>query len=161
MHERENERIARLVLAYLAADYRWQHDADWHDLRIGLPAPGPELVHQDAREFALLSAWDPQSIPRPEPANRRADQALHDALLASGKIFVPAFSSATDRSWREPSWLVMDLSQPDLDALGRRFSQLGMLTWLRGQPVRLRMLSARPDRLDDPLERLDFVDWVE
>lgn len=161
MHERENERISNLLHAYLAADYRWQHDADWHDLRIGLPAPGPELVHGDATGFAVLSAWDPQSVPRPEPVNRRADQSLHDALLASGKIFVPAFSSAPDRSWREPSWMVMDLPMDDLDLLGRRFGQLGMLTWQRGQAVRLRMMAARPDRLDDPFELLGFVDWVE
>lgn len=161
MHESENERIARLLFAYLAADYRWQHGRNWHDLRIGLPAPGPELIHRDAGEFALLTAWDPQSVPRPEPVNRRADQALHDALLASGRNFLPAFSSASDRSWREPSWMVMDLPQSDLDALGRRFGQLGMVTWRRGQALRLRMLVARPGRLDDPLELMDFVDWVE
>lgn len=161
MHEPENERVARLLQAYLAADYRWHHDGDWHDLRIGLPAPGPELVHADATQFALLSAWDPQSVPRPEPVNRRADQSLHDALLASGKIFVPAFSSAPDRSWREPSWLVMDLPIADLDPLGRRFRQLGMVTWPRGQALRLRMLVARPDRLDDPFGLLEYVDWVE
>lgn len=161
MQRTEHERIADLLYAYLAADYRWQHDGHWHDLRIGLPAPGPELAYAGAGRFGLLSAWNPQSIVRPEPANRRADQALHDALLASGRIFVPAFSSAPDRSWREPSWLVLDLAMEDLDTLGRRFGQLGMLTWQRGEPVRLRMLAPRPDRLEDPLERLASVDWVE
>lgn len=157
----QNDRVAGLLLAYLAADYRWQHGGQWHDLRIGLPAPGPELAYPEAGGFALLSAWDPQSVPRPEATNRRADQALHGALLASGRIFVPAFSSAPDRSWREPSWLVMDLAMDDLDALGRRFGQLGMVAWRRGEAVRLRMLAPRPDRLDDPLERLAYVDWVE
>lgn len=157
----QNERVAGLLFAYLAADYRWQHDGHWHDLRIGLPAPGPELAYPDTDAFALLSAWDPQSVPRPEAANRRADQALHAALLASGRIFVPAFSSAPDRSWREPSWLVMDLAMDDLDALGRRFDQLGIVAWRRGEAVRLRMFAERPDRLDDPLERLAYVDWVE
>ncbi len=161
MHREENQRVAGLLFAYLAADYRWQRDGHWHDLRIGLPAPGPELAYSDAGNFALLSAWDPQSVPRPEAVNRRADQALHDALLASGRTFVPAFSSAPDRSWREPSWLVMDLEQDDLDALGRRFGQLGMVVWRKGEAVRLRMLSPRPDGLEDPLERLAFVDWVE
>lgn len=161
MHEHENERIVGLLSAYLTANYRWQHGRNWHDLRIGLPAPGPELIHRDAGEFALLTAWDPQSVPRPEPVNRRADQALHDALLVSGRHFLPAFFSASDRSWREPSWMVMDLPQSDLDALGRRFGQLGMVTWRRGQALRLRMLAARPERLDDPVELLDFVDWVE
>lgn len=161
MQRTEYERIADLLYAYLAADYRWQYDGHWHDLRIGLPAPGPELAYEDAGRFGLLSAWNPQSIVRPEPVNRRADQALHDALLASGRVFVPAFSSAPDRSWREPSWLVLDLAMDDLDALGRRFGQLGMLTWHRGEPVRLRMLVPQPDGLEDPLERLTFVDWVE
>ena len=157
----QNERVAGLLFAYLAADYRWQHDGHWHDLRIGLPAPGPELAHPRTGAFALLSAWDPQSVPRPEASNRRADQALHGALLASGRDFVPAFSSAPDRSWREPSWLAMDLDPDDLDALARRFGQLGVLAWRRGEPVRLRMFAQRPDRLDDPLERLGYVDWVE
>ena len=156
-----NERIAGLLFAYLAADYRWQHDGHWHDLRVGLPAPGPELAYPDTVRFALLSAWDPQSVPRPEAANRRADQALNAALLASGRTFVPAFSSAPDRSWREPGWLVMDLGMDDLDALGRRFDQLGIVAWQRGEAVRLRMFAERPDRLEDPLERLAYVDWVE
>lgn len=161
MHERENDRINTLLQDYLAADYRWQHGRDWHDLRIGLPAPGPELAHPDAGTFALLSAWNPHSVPRPESVNREADQALEEILQSSGRIHVPAFSSAPDRSWREPSWLVMGMTPAEVDALGRRFRQLGVLVWKRSETVRLRMLSAQPDHVDDPFGLLGFVDWVE
>ena len=41
-------RIADLVRAYLAAEYRWERDGDWLDLRLGAPAPAVRalsLIH--------------------------------------------------------------------------------------------------------------------
>lgn len=150
-----------LLRAYLAADYRWQHEGNWHDLRIGLPVPGAEMVYVGVQNFGLLSAWNPYSVERSEELNRDADQALHQALVTRGTRCVPAFSSAADRSWREPSWLAMDLPLADLDAMGRRFGQLGVLAWRRGEPVRLRLLLARPAGISLGLGEETHVDWVE
>jgi hypothetical protein len=150
-------RIATLADAYSAASYRWELDGRWHALRIGHPAPELEAFYPDSPCFGLVSAWDPQSVPRPEPVNRTADEALHTTLLASGYAFRAGFSSAANRSWREPSWVVMGIAMQELDRLAQRFGQLGTLGWCRGEPVRLRMYARRPLLAQDR----EYVDWID
>lgn len=148
--------IPGLIRAYLLADYRWQHEGDWHDLHIGLPAPAIELLYPDVDGFGLLSAWNPHSVERTEMANRDADRILHDALVASGHPFCAAFASAPNRSWREPSWVVMGFAVAGFDALSRQHGQLGTLWWTRGRPVRLRVDAARPGDFEDD----EYIDWL-
>lgn len=149
--------LADLVASYMAAEYRWQHDGDWHDLRIGLPAPALELLHPDFETFGLLSAWNPHSVERSEADNRRDDELLHAELRDSGLPFAPAFASAANRGWREPSWVVVGMRQGTFDALSRRFGQLAALWWTRGQAVRLRVDAGRPDDLGhDPR-----IEWLK
>jgi hypothetical protein len=149
-------RIAHLMRAYLAADYRWELSGDWHHLRIGHTESDVEALYPDHLQFGLLSAWDPHSVKRPELVNRTADRALQQALQAAGWPHRAAFSSAANRSWREPSWLVVGIGAAELDALARRFGQLGTLFWERGQPVRLRMDATPPQGLGHE----PFVDWL-
>ena len=149
-------RIATLLDAYYAAEYRWELDGEWRPLRIGQRAPELEAFFPMSQRFGLLSAWDPQSIPRSEAVNRRADEALHTALLTSGLPFRPGFSSAPNRSWREPSWVVMDMPDPEFDRLALRYGQLGTLVFTRGEPVTLRMYANRPLMAKDR----DFVEWA-
>ena len=149
-------RIATLLDAYYAAEYRWELDGEWRSLRIGQPAPELEAFFPQVQRFGLVSAWDPHSIPRSEAVNRRADEALHAALLSSGLQFRPGFCSAPNRSWREPSWVVMDMPDADFDRLALRYGQLGTLAWGRGQPVRLRMYAPQP-LMAKPR---DFVEWT-
>jgi len=150
-------RVAELLNAYLVADYRWQYDGGWHDVIIGLPTPGLELAYPDATSFGMLSAWNPLSVASSEAANREADQRLQVALAASGLHCVPAFASARNRTWREPSWLVMGMDTAAFDALAREFGQLGTLWWRPGSAVRLRMDAPRPAGIDDDRD----VDWIE
>src|SRR5690606_40994926 len=104
-----------------------------------------------------LSAWNPCSEPLDEASNRRADAALEHELATRGIVHIPAFSSARNRSWREPGWVVFDVDSGLLDVLCRQFGQLGGLWWARGEPVRLRMQAAKPAGFaDDPQ-----VDWLE
>ena len=147
--------IAELVRAYLAAEYQWQHNGDWHDLRIGLPVPALELLYPDAACFGLLSAWNPQSVECAEAANREADRALRQDLVEAGVPFLAAFSSATNRSWREPGWMVINLPLDRFDALARKYGQLGTLWWARNRPGRLRIHAVRPADGDH-----DHVDWL-
>jgi hypothetical protein len=149
-------RIATLLDAYHGAEYRWELDGEWRSLRIGHPAPEIEGFFPESRRFGLLSAWDPQSVPRSEAVNRRADESLHTALIASGLVFRPGFSSAPNRSWREPSWVVMDMPDQEFDRLALRFGQLGTLVWQRGEPIGLRMYAAQP-LMAKPRE---FVEWA-
>lgn len=149
--------ITELVHAYLAADYRWEHEGDWHDLRIGLQAPALELLYPEIAGFGALSAWNPHSLECSEPANRSADQALYRDLVASGKPIRAAFASAPNRSWREPSWMVMGMDAGAFDALSRRYGQLGTLWWTRGRAVRLRVDAARPRDFGDD----EHIDWLK
>lgn len=148
--------IAELVRAYLAADYRWQHGGDWHDLRIGLQAPALELLYPDRGTFGMLSAWNPRSVECTDSANREADRALRDDLEAMGLPFLPAFASAFDRSWREPGWVVMGMNLGKFDALSRKYGQLGTLWWTYGQAGRLRVDASRPPGFADDA----YIDWL-
>lgn len=150
-------RIASLVHAYHVADYRWELDGRWLPLEIGAVAAELESAYPLSHEFGLLSAWNPHSVDRPEPENRADDEALRAALAASGVPYRAGFSSARNRSWREPSWIVMDLPLKQLDDLARRFRQLGILYARRGQPMRLRVFHPA---LSD-CANLDGVDWVD
>ena len=150
-------RIAELVHAYLAAEYRWEMDGDWWHLHIGELAPETARWFPEATQFGLMSAWNPRSIERPEVANRAADDALQRDLIDSGRRFQPAFSSAVNRSWREPSWLVIDLPLTGFDALSRRYGQLATLHWTAYGTVRLRVDATRPRAF---VEHAD-IDWLQ
>lgn len=149
-------RTAELVDAYAKADYRWELDGEWRRFRVGDAVPEIDAAFPQAQCFALLSAWDPHSQPRAESVNRAEDAALEQLISSMGYARRAAFSSAADRSWREPSWLAVDMPHGVLDALAKRFAQLGTLAWQRGQPVRLRMDAAPPPGL----ETLAFIDWL-
>ena len=149
-------RIAELIPAYLAAEYRWALDDDWLNLRIGERAPDVARRFPEAAQFGLMSAWNPCSVERTETANRAADDALQQDLLDSGRVFLPAFSSAVNRSWREPSWLVVDLPLVQFDSLSRRYGQLATLHWVAHDRIRLRVDAPQPRAF---AHRAD-VDWL-
>lgn len=140
----DEARVAELVHAYLAAEYRWAMGDGWLNLRIGERAPDVARRFSGAAQFSLLSAWNPYSVERTEAANRAADDALQQDLLDSGRTFLPAFSSAVNRSWREPSWLVVDLPLVQLDSLSRRYGQLATLHWAAQDRIGLRVDAVRP-----------------
>lgn len=148
--------LAELVHAYFAADYRWQHAGDWHDLRVGLQAPALELLYPDAAGFGMLTAWNPHSVGRNDAANREADALLQEDLAATGLVFLPAFGSALDRSWREPGWVVVGMALDAFDALSRRHGQLGTVWWARGRAGRLRVDAARPAGFGTD----EHIDWL-
>ena len=84
-------------------------------------------------------------------------QFLQADLLDSGCIFRPAFSSATNRAWREPSWLVIDMAVGAFDALSRRFGQLGTLYWRTDASVRMRIDAPAPPSLAGHPD----LDWLQ
>lgn len=148
--------VAALVQAYLDADYRWELDGEWHALSIGARASELESTFPNARAFGLLSAWNPHSVERPEAENRAEDERLNAALHATGLTYRAAFSSARNRSWREPSWIVLDMPVAAFDALALRHRQLATVHAVRGAPARLRVYHAAV-----PLPRGgEWVDWV-
>ncbi len=152
----DEARVIALMQAYLDAEYRWERDGEWYRLQIGTPATELETMFPDAGEFGLLSAWNPQSVEQPESVNRAADTAMHAALRACDIEFRPGFCSARNRSWREPSWVTINLPRLQIDQLSRHFRQLGSLYCRRDEPIRLRMYHPRPAGAPD----MECVDWV-
>jgi hypothetical protein len=149
-------RIASLLQSYHAADYRWELNGRWHAMSIGEAAPSLEQAFPEATSFGLLSAWNPYSVERPETVNRAEDARLHAQLEESGLVFRAAFSAARNRTWREPSWIVMDMPVDAFDALARNHGQLATVHARRGEPVRLRMYRAEPAGCP----ALGCVDWL-
>lgn len=149
-------RVADLVEAYLASDYRWELDGRWRPLAIGAVATELEQAYPEADGCGLLGAWNPQSIERTAAENREADSRLAVALAEAGVAHRPGFSSARDGSWREPGWVVLGMPLERFDALARRFGQLGTLYARRGEPMRLRMYRARPAGI----QPRELVDWA-
>ncbi|WP_394000655.1 DUF3293 domain-containing protein [Luteimonas sp. WGS1318] len=155
-HSIDDARLIELLHAYLDARYRWQSRSDWHDVVIGLPTPGLDLHYPEVTSYGLLSAWNPLSVARSATENRRADKALEADIATTGLACIPAFASAADRSWREPSWIIFGMPVDAFDALARRYRQLGTLWWRRETSVRLRMDARRPDGLAGDRD----VDWL-
>lgn len=153
----DSARTTGLLHAYLQAHYKWEHEGTWHPIRIGLPCPHADLAFPDAHGFGLLSAWNPGSVACPESTNRAADHHLQTRLEARDAPFRAGFASATDRSWREPNWMVVSIDATELDGLARDFGQLGTLYWRTGKAVRLRMYAHRPAGTPDHVG----VDWVD
>lgn len=149
-------RIADLVRAYLAAEYRWERDGEWLGLHVGAPAPAVSARYPAARTAGLLSAWNPHSVARSDAENRAEDERLQADLVASGCAFRPAFSSSSNRTWREPGWLVIDMAMGAFDALSRRFGQLGTLYWPTDAPVRMRVDAPAPPSLAGH----PYLDWL-
>lgn len=152
-----DNRVVELMRAYLTADYKWERGGHWHDVIIGLPTPGLELAYPEAISFGMLSAWNPHSVEREDRINREQDELLQADLQKTGATVLPAFASAPNRTWREPSWLVFDTEPAQFDALARRYGQLGTLWWHAADPVRLRMYSPRPGGMAAEPN----VDWIE
>ena len=148
--------IASLLRAYHDADYRWECGGQWHPIAIGEPAGGLDRMFPQSATFGLLSAWNPYSVERPEGVNRAEDARLLAQLEGTGLVFRAAFSAARNRTWREPSWIVMDMPLEAFDALARSHGQLATVHARRGAPARLRMYQAEPAGC--PV--LDWVDWV-
>lgn len=155
-HNTDDLQLSRLTRAYLTADYRWAQRNAWLPVEIGSGVPALEAAYPDATSFGMISAWNPWSVQLDDEANRRADVVLHDLLLTRGIECCPAFASAPNRSWREPSWMVMGMGQGEFNALVTRFRQLGTLWWPRGGAVRLRMDAQRPGDIDPDA----LIDWL-
>ena len=66
-------------------------------------------------------------------------------------------AAGTNRTWREPSWLVMDMPAVDFDALSRRYGQLATLYWAPDERVRLRVDATKPAGFGPD----DDIDWLQ
>lgn len=126
------ERVT-LEADYRAATYRVGKLA----LVVGEPAPGLDLL-LEARglsEWALLTAWNPKSVERPEEENRLAQGRLVGKL--DGYQILAGRSEAPDGSWGEPQVLVLGIPRWEALELAREAGQAAMLAGTLRGPVEL------------------------
>lgn len=155
MRELQVVNAAELAIAYAAADYAVALDGDALPLRVGRPARDLE-AYWPAANYLFMTAWNPASEPHSDSANRAADERLVARLDAAGVQRHAAWAEDGAGEWREPGWLLADFDPALGDALAREFGQAGMLSWRRGEPVRLRMLLGRPQHAE-PAEHTDWA----
>ena len=132
-----------LALAYVRAEYAVVLDGDALRLHVREQARDLE-AYWPARRYGFITAWNPGSVPHSDAANETANATLVARLDAIGARRLPAHAFDKNGQWREAGWLVGDVEESLLDLLGREFGQAAVLSWTFGEPVRLRMLMARP-----------------
>lgn len=148
--------VAALPDIYMAAEYKWEQNGQWRPIRIGECAPDLDAAFPDAARFGMLTAANPGFVKRSDADNRAADRQLQHELEQRGLRYRPGFAIASNRSWKDYNWLVIDPEVDAFDALARRFGQIGTLLWPRNSPVRLRMRAKCPEtRMLHPL-----IDWI-
>ena len=154
MRELQIVDAAELACAYAAAVYVVVLDGDSIPLRVGEAAIDLE-AYAPASRYAFITAWNPASQPRSDTANEAADALLVAQLDALGAARHAAWAQGPAGRWRGPGWVVADLDESMLLRLAQEFGQAGVLDWAAGEPVRLRMLAARPAG-----EAVAHTDWI-
>lgn len=155
MRELHIVNAAELAVTYVQAEYAVVLDGDALSLRAGEPARDVE-AYWPAQRYGFITAWNPASVPQSDAANETANAALVARLDALGAKRQPAHAFDREGQWREAGWLVADIEESTLDLLAREFGQAGVLAWVFGEPVRLRMQMPKPA---DATPR-ECIDWA-
>ena len=115
--------------AYLQTAYLVRAPQGVHALRIGEhhPAFDAEVAAAGARCWAVVTAWNPGSLPRPADENAAAQAALAQAISDLGLDAWAAEGKADGGGWREESLCVLDMEAARAVALGRKFGQLAVV----------------------------------
>lgn len=145
----------RLSKAWKAAHYFVS--AGWREWLFIVGQTAPEVERQlPAREYLFITAWNPPPGESSRESNLRADERLQARLAELKLAHYPALGCDAHGSNMERGWLVLDAPLHTADMLAREFGQGGTLYWPTEQPVRLRMMWARPDTPGDD----EYTDWV-
>jgi hypothetical protein len=125
--------------AYFQTAYVVRAPQGVHALRIGAshPAFDAELEAAGADCWAVITAWNPGSLPRTAEANAVAQAALLQAITELGLSVWAAEGKADAGGWREESVCVLGLETPGAVALGRKFGQLAVVVGRRSGAAQL------------------------
>jgi hypothetical protein len=125
--------------AYFQTAYVVRAPQGVHALRIGAshPAFDAELEAAGAHCWAVVTAWNPGSLPRTAEANAAAQGALVKAVVELGLSAWAAEGKADAGGWREESLCILDLETAGAVALGRRFGQLAVVVGRRSAAAQL------------------------
>lgn len=88
----------------------------------------------------LISACNPFSIPLGKEENRIRQQFLANQLSRAGLVYWPALGHDSAHFWVEPSWLVWNAPNEQIEHWMWAWQQLGWLEWDQTGFVHLRQL---------------------
>lgn len=125
--------------AYLRTAYVVRAPQGVHALRIGAlhPAFDAEVSAAGERCWAVVTAWNPGSLPRGAEENARAQGALLRTVAELGLAVWPGEGKADAGGWREESACVLGLEAASAVALGREFGQIAVIVGQVGGAAQL------------------------
>jgi hypothetical protein len=128
-----------LDTAYRATDYRVDGPNRSFMIRIGDCSVDLDELLFDEREsnWAYLTACNPGSARLTDEANARRTDELRTVLRAGWPRHYPGVSVGRDGTWREPSFLVLGITESDAVELARHFGQNAIVAGRVGEPARL------------------------
>lgn len=129
--------------AWTETDYRVRLRRGGHaSIHCGdaLPAPLLALLRTAGDPWGYITAWNPAGVQLARATNRRRQRQLRDVLHAGGYHCFAGIGVGPN-DWRETSLFVPGISFIDLDALGRRFGQLGIVRGTDNGAAELRDLT--------------------
>lgn len=128
--------------AWTDTDYRVRLPAGgFANIRCGQPLPLPirALLARADDSWGFITAWNPAGVLLPLATNHIRQRRLRDELKAD-RFGYYAGIGVGPSDWREPSLFVPGISYANLDALARRFGQLGVVRGSAGGPAELHEL---------------------
>lgn len=102
-----------------------------------LPPQVMALLQSPDEPWGFLTAWNPAGVSLPRSTNHIRQRRLRDELKADRHRFYPGIGIGVV-IWREPSLFIPGISYAHLDAMARRFGQLGALRGTGAGPAELR-----------------------
>ncbi len=111
-------------------------------IRCGQPLPAPLLamLRREDEPWGYITAWNPASVRLPLATNRIRQRRLRDELRADHHRYFGGVGIGP-LDWREPSLFVPGIKHSQLDALARRFGQLGVIRGAGVGPAELHELT--------------------
>jgi hypothetical protein len=128
--------------AWEETDYRVRLPRGGHvSIRCGrlLPAPLLALLHRAEDPWGYITAWNPAGVRLPLATNKARQRRLRDELRADRHRYFGGIGVGPS-NWREPSLFVPGMSHAQLDAMARRFGQLGVVRGVGAGPAELHEL---------------------
>ena len=104
-----------------------------------LPAPLLALLQHADDPWAYITAWNPAGVLLPLASNKIRQRRLRDELKGDRHRHFGGIAVGPG-NWREPSLFVPGMSYTQLDAMARRFGQLGVVRGTGAEPAELHEL---------------------
>jgi Protein of unknown function (DUF3293) len=104
-----------------------------------LPTPLLALLRRADDPWGYITAWNPAGVRLPLATNKARQRRLRDELRADRHRYFGGIGVGPS-NWREPSLFVPGMSHAQLDAMARRFGQLGVVRGIGAGPAELHAL---------------------